>query len=302
MKGILALLSRIWLGGDHVQPTGFVHQAPHGQCRVEAYSFSNSGLRTHSHDYDSGSSYRKSRMSFTLVELLVVIAIIAILASLLLPALNKAREMAKTAVCASNMRQTGLLILQYASDNGEIVPLLFDGTSNVTYADGNTRCYWYSYLMPALGLNSRASVTSAIAKNGGLPLLVCPSNTRETINRNTFSAASIPMTNYAYNCGMGFINDDGTHRTLKSGVLAKPRRLGAFRNPSRTVLLMDYKVNTLVSVGFDLNKQIWLGQYADSRHSNMFSQLNLDGHTEKNSVSAYTDNQVSVEFGMFGQP
>lgn len=59
---------------------------------------------------------RRSRHSFTLIELLIVIAIIAILAAMLLPALNQARERARESQCANNKKQTILAQIQYAGD------------------------------------------------------------------------------------------------------------------------------------------------------------------------------------------
>ncbi len=64
---------------------------------------------------------QKSRNHFTLIELLVVIAIIAILAGLLLPALNNARMKAKTINCVSNLRQSATTLLLYANDFNDLI-------------------------------------------------------------------------------------------------------------------------------------------------------------------------------------
>jgi prepilin-type N-terminal cleavage/methylation domain-containing protein len=75
----------------------------------------------------------QKRLGFTLIELLVVVAIIALLIAILLPSLASARETAKTAACASNMRQVGSIIHLFAADNDGRCPGSAATTSSVAW-------------------------------------------------------------------------------------------------------------------------------------------------------------------------
>ena len=84
------------------------------------------------------------RYAFTLVELLVVIGIIALLISILLPALSKARASAQRLVCLSNMRQVGMAVQQYTIDNNGAFPSLLP-RGDVPGSD-----YWLLMIPPYL--------------------------------------------------------------------------------------------------------------------------------------------------------
>jgi prepilin-type N-terminal cleavage/methylation domain-containing protein len=91
----------------------------------------------------------EKRLGFTLIELLVVIAIIAILAAILFPVFARARENARRASCANNLKQIGLGILQYVQDYDEKIP--FASIYNIAPAsptgeqDGTT---WRNLIFP----------------------------------------------------------------------------------------------------------------------------------------------------------
>lgn len=85
------------------------------------------------------------KRNFTLIELLVVIAIIAILASMLLPALNKARSTAKKIKCVNNLKQVGLGLAQYASDYKYYMPGKFKTGESLN------QHYWNHKIRPYLG-------------------------------------------------------------------------------------------------------------------------------------------------------
>ncbi len=174
----------------------------------------------------------KSRTNFTLIELLVVIAIIAILASMLLPSLNKARETARAAACKNNLRQQGFGLVAYTGDYEDFLTVGYETAVGWYYA--NT----FYQIMPYLGADKTQAKTPNVSttKYYRNKMFQCPSSTWDTASH---SMALSYGTNRAVSDNFfAYITStaDAAGTTFK-GKLKKINQ--AVRRPSRTFGISD---------------------------------------------------------------
>ncbi len=221
---------------------------------------------------------RKQTLCFTLIELLIVIAIIAILAGMLMPALNQARQMAFATACRSNLKQYALGLASYTSESNEY--LCYGYNSSSSASTFNHILYPYIFNRP-LKLDGYSSTKPVNVK-----LYQCPAAKYKHVYY-------ILMSSYGYNYS-GVISTSPTQRILgykSSTENNPPTKTGQIKQPSAVFFFGDGRLN--------ITSNLWgdnpaypnnapgsdPSEFVPWRHQKQVNILYGDGHAASRRVS-----------------
>ena len=221
---------------------------------------------------------RKQTLCFTLIELLIVIAIIAILAGMLMPALNQARQMAFATACRSNLKQYALGLASYTSESNEY--LCYGYNSSSSASTFNHILYPYIFNRP-LKLDGYSSTKPVNVK-----LYQCPAAKYKHVYYTL-------MSSYGYNYS-GVISTSPTQRILgykSSTENNPPTKTGQIKQPSAVFFFGDGRLN--------ITSNLWgdnpaypnnapgsdPSEFVPWRHQKQVNILYGDGHAASRRVS-----------------
>ena len=211
---------------------------------------------------------------FTLIELLVVIAIMAILAAMLLPALQQARERGKSTTCINNLKTIGTALMMYTGDYKGFFPAPY------------MKIAWRNGMYPYTGVDPQKIETWKKQSMKDSGVYYCPSDT-------WFGPQNVACYSYGYNTYLSSFNFDGGY-SPQAQPTAYALKIDHVSTPSQKIYIADHYntalFNTIldqncwpfwktsVPVGNGINKGAWF------RHSNRGNFLKVDGHVSTHDV------------------
>ena len=184
---------------------------------------------------------KKNYSGFTLIELLVVIAIIALLLSILMPSLTKAKDHARRVVCMNNLKQQGVMTTMYMNDYKDFFPTLDSGPMATAISWGgkfgrDSIIGEQRFLNPYVGVNRKVGVADS---EEGLQVFHCPADKGGLAGEWNPGFARTPSVweslgwSYRYNAGG---HEWLAQRAEKFGLWNK--KLPSIKNPTRQVFYM----------------------------------------------------------------
>jgi prepilin-type N-terminal cleavage/methylation domain-containing protein/prepilin-type processing-associated H-X9-DG protein len=222
------------------------------------------------------------RGAFTLVELLVVIGIIALLVSILLPALNRAREQGNAVKCASNIRQLYMYVMMYVQDNKNFLPAM--PSEGMTIGSTTFPMAWWCSSPGMMDLSDGSMIQyMPNTLSARLQLFNCPDDTADGDTRLMNNAGQIGPRNFTYSFN-AYFNWNGSGYDTTFATPHPTVNLGKVFHPASKIFVVEEKWpndSNCELLGTGTNPAPDVNDVPSDRHSGYGNHCFGDGHVDR---------------------
>lgn len=220
-------------------------------------------------------SERRSQAAFTLVELLVVVAIVSILAAMLLPAVGKALDAAKTTSCLSRQKQLGLGTQMFLDEHRGLFPSYAGDDLTKAKAGAITYSTWFMNLGPYMGSKNTVDPFSLSSWAAGWTTALCKEEWH-LCPKTVYKGSTVGGDWLAYNVYLGFARGYSTYTQSYASV-----KLSQCVKPSGTFLFTDHQSDDPDRFYYVLTlKQNWTAPVDVTHHGDRANYVFIDGHAK----------------------